>query len=261
MLVALALAAAAPQRRSLRVVGGLVATVVAARIAFGVDLLPWRAVAGFSTIGTQFSNGFSDFYDTHLPFDPSVHVAMHELVLAAIFGFSLVAALLAAERKPLAAACAVLVGAGWPATLLGPSHAVAMGVAILAVALLVLAGLASRRVPALAVPAVAIVAAGALAVGSATASRHPLVHWQSWKLARAGGHFVGVDFVWNAQYDGLKWPSRPTVVLDVRSEHRPSYLRAAVLDDFTGDRWEVGPPRSGDFLEPRGGAPKAKPDP
>ena len=249
-LVALALAAAAPQRRSLRLLGGLVAAVVAARIVFGVDLLPWRAAAGLSTVGTQFSNGFSDFYDTHLPFDPSVHVAMAELVLAAIFGFSLVAALLAAERKPVAAACAVLVGAGWPATLLGPSHAVAMGVAILAVALLVLAGLASRRVPALAVPAVAIVAAGALAVGSATASRHPLVHWQSWKLAHGGTGSVGVDFVWNARYDGLKWPSHPTVVLDVQSDHRPSYLRAAVLDDFSGDRWEVGLPRSADFLEP-----------
>ena len=142
---------------------------------------------------------------------------MAELVLAAIFGFTLVAALLAAERKPVAAACAVLVGAGWPATLLGPSHAVAMGVAILAVALLVLAGLASRRVPALAVPAVAIVAAGALAVGSATASRHPLVHWQSWNLANVGGigGQVGVGFAWDAQYDGLHWPAHPTVVLDV----------------------------------------------
>jgi transglutaminase-like putative cysteine protease len=249
-LVALALAAASLPRRWLRLLGAVVATPIAARIAFGVDPLPWHAASGFSTLGRQFSNGFSDFYDTHLPFDPAVHVAMAELVLAAIFGFSLVAALLAAERRPVAAACAVLVGAGWPATLLGPSHAVAMGAAILAAALLVLAGLGTRRVPALALPTVAIVAAGALAVGSATASRHPLVHWQSWKLAHTGTRSVGVDFVWNARYGGLNWPSHPTVVLDVRSDQRPSYLRAAVLDDFVGDRWTMGPPRGADFLEP-----------
>jgi transglutaminase-like putative cysteine protease len=249
-LVVLALAAAAPRRRSLRVLGGVAATLIAARIAFGVDLLPWRAASGFSTMGTQFSRGFSDFYDTHLPFDPAVHVAMAELVAAAIFGFSLVAALLAAERKTVAAAGVVLVGAGWPATLLGPSHAVLMGALILVAALVVLAGLGSRRVPALALPAVAIVAAGAVAVGSATASRHPLVHWQSWKLAHGGTGSVGVGFVWNARYDGLKWPSHPTVVLDVQSRKRPSYLRAAVLDDFVGDRWEVGLPRPADFLEP-----------
>jgi transglutaminase-like putative cysteine protease len=125
-----------------------------------------------------------------------------------------------------------------------------MGALILAAGLVVLAGLGPRRVPALALPAVAIVGAGAVAVGSATASQHPLVHWQSWNLAHAGTGAVGVDFVWNARYDGLKWPSHPTVVLDVQSRERPSYLRAAVLDDFVGDRWKVGLPRPADFLEP-----------
>jgi transglutaminase-like putative cysteine protease len=250
-LVALALAAATPQRRSLRLLGGLVATVAAAWIAFGVDLLPWRAAAAVSTIGTIFSNGLSDFYDTHLPFDPRVHAAMGHLVLAAIFGFSLVAVLLAAGRNPAGTACAILLGAGWPATLLGPSNAVAMGAAILGAALVVLAGLGSRRPPALAIPAVAIVVAGAVAVGSATASRHGLVHWQSWNLAGASANQVGVHFLWDVQYGGLRWPAHPTAVLDVRSDQRPAYLRAAVLDDFIGDRWSIGLPRPGDYLEPR----------
>jgi hypothetical protein len=249
-LAILALAATAPRRRSLRLLGGVVATLVAARIAFGVELLPWQPAAAFSTIGTRFSNGFSDFYGTHLPFDPRVHAAMGNLVLAAIFGFSLTAALLAAERKPFAAAFATLVGAGWPATLLGPSDALAMGAAILGAALFVLAGLGSRRLPALALPAVAIVAAGAVAVGSATAARHGLVHWQSWNLAHVSTGSVGVGFVWNARYGGLNWPARPTVVLEVQSAERPSYLRAAVLDDFIGDRWSIGQPRAADLLEP-----------
>src|SRR5512142_4252 len=113
VLLALALVAAAPQRRRLRLLFAVVATLLAARIVFGVDLLPWRAAQGFSTVGTRFSNGFSDFYSTHLPFDPRLHAAMGDLVLAALFGFSLLAVVLAAERKPIAAAAAVLVGAGW----------------------------------------------------------------------------------------------------------------------------------------------------
>jgi transglutaminase-like putative cysteine protease len=250
-LVALALAAASLPRRSLRLLGAVLATVAAARIAVGVDLVPGFGVAhGASNLGTRFGNGFSDFYSTHLPFDPRVHVAMAELVLAGLFAFSLVLALLAAERKPVAAAVVVLLGAGWPATLLGPSHGLAVGAAILGAALVVLAGLGSRRIPALALPAVAVVAAGAVAVGSATAARHGLVHWQTWNLAHVAAGPVGVGFVWDAQYGGLKWPAHPTVVLEVRSAQRPTYLRAAVLDDFVGDRWTIGLPRAADSLEP-----------
>jgi transglutaminase-like putative cysteine protease len=250
VLLALTLGAAAPQRRRLRLLAAAVATLLAARIVFGVDLLPWRAADALSTVGTQFGNGVSDFYGTHLPFDPRLHAAMGELVLAALFGFSLVAALLAAERKPIAAAAAVLVGAGWPGTLLGPSHGIPMGAAILAAALVVLAGLGSRRVPALALPATALVAAGAVAVGSATAARHGLVHWQSWNLAGRATGSVRVGFVWDVRYGGLSWPARPSIVLEVKSDQRPTYLRAAVLDDFVGDRWAIGLPRASDFLEP-----------
>jgi transglutaminase-like putative cysteine protease len=258
-LVVLALAAAAVPGRWLRVLAATAATVAAARIAVGVDLVPWRLrdpgsgfglADSFSTLGARFGDGFSDFYGTHLPFDPRVHAAMGELVLAGIFTFALGVALFAAARKPVASALVLLVGAGWPATLLGPSHGIAMGAAILGAALVVLAGLGSRRVPALALPATAIVAAGAVAVGSATAARHGLVHWQSWNLTHAGSASVGVDFVWDAQYDGLHWPAHPTVVLQVQSAHTPSYLRAAVLDDFTDDAWSIGSPRPADALEP-----------
>jgi transglutaminase-like putative cysteine protease len=258
-LLALALAAALPRRRYLRVVGVVAATLAAARIAVDVDLVPWRLLdAGsgfgvahsFSTFRTRFGNGFSDFYGTHLPFDPRVHVAMGELVLAGIFTFALLVALSAAARKPVLSTVALVVGAGWPATLLGPSHGVAVGAAILGAALVLLAGLGSRRVPALALPATAAVALGAVAVGSATAARHGLVHWQSWNLAHVASGPVGVGFVWNAQYGGLHWPAHPTVVLQVESAQTPSYLRAAVLDDFSGDAWEEGSPRPADSLEP-----------
>ncbi|HEX4323515.1 MAG TPA: transglutaminaseTgpA domain-containing protein [Gaiellaceae bacterium] len=259
VLLVLAFAAAVPRRSWLRVVAAVAAAVVAARVAVGVDLVPWRLDdpgSGFglahslSALGTRFGNGFGDFYGTPLPFDPRVHVAMNELVLAAVFLFALGVALLAAARKPVASAVVLLVGAGWPATLLGASHAVAMGAAILAAALVLLAGLGSRRMPALALPAAAVVAIAAVAVGSATAARHGLVHWQTWNLANVARGPDDVGFVWNAQYGGLKWSGQPTTVLQVQSDRPPTYMRAAVLDDFTGDGWRLGPPRRSDSLEP-----------
>jgi transglutaminase-like putative cysteine protease len=258
-LLALALAAALPRRRWLRVAGAVAATVAAAQVAVGVDLVPWRLDApgsgfgltdSFATLGTRFGNGFDDFYSTHLPFDPRVHAAMSELVLAGSFVFALAVVLLAAARRPVGSALALLLGAGWPATLLGPSHGVAMGAAILAAALVLLAGLGSRRVPALALPAAAAVATAAVVVGPATAARHGLVHWQTWNLAHVATGPSAVSFVWNAQYGGLKWSGRPTNVLQVQSDRPPAYLRAAVLDDFVGDAWAVGLQRAADSLEP-----------
>jgi transglutaminase-like putative cysteine protease len=258
-LLALALAAAVPTRRWLRAVGAVAATVLAARVAVGIDLVPWRldqpgsgfgSGDSFSTLGTRFGNGFSDFYGTHLPFDPRVHAAMHELVLSGLFLFALGVALLAAARKPVASALLLLVGAGWPATLLGPSRGVAMGAAILGAALVLLGGLGSRRVPALAIPAAAVVGVAAVAVGSATAARHGLVHWQSWNLAHVAIAPTDIGFVWNAQYGGLKFSGRPTTVLQVQSARPPTYLRATVLDDFHNDKWAIGVPRPADSLEP-----------
>ena len=250
-LFGLALAAALPRRPVLRAAAAVAATAVAARVAVGVDLVPSRLDHAGSTLGTRFGNGFDDFYGTPLPFDPRVHLAMGELVLSGIFVFALGVTLLVAARKPVASALVLLLGAGWPATLLGPSHGVAMGAAILGAALVLLAGVGSHRVPALALPAATVVAMAAVVVGSATAARHGLVHWQTWNLAHVATGPEDVGFVWNPQYGGLKWSARPTIVLQVQSHQPPSYLRAAVLDDFKGgDSWSIGQPRSADSLEP-----------
>lgn len=248
LLVVLALAAAALHGWRLRIAGSLVASVLAARIAFGV-WLPLHPVGAGSYLGNRFGSGFLDFYATHLPFDPRVHVAMAEVVLVAVFCFTLLVALLAAGRRPVAAALALLAGAGWPATLLNPAHGIPMGAAILAAGLVLLAVLGSRQVPALALPVAAVVITAAVAVGSATASRHPALNWKTWNPAK-GSAPASVSFVWNSQYRGLHWPRKSTVMLDVRSRTRPSYLRAAVLDDFTGGRWVDGGLHAADGLEP-----------
>jgi transglutaminase-like putative cysteine protease len=249
VLVALALAPAGLPRWRLRAAGCVVAAVVAVRLAFGVWLFV-HPLGAFSLVGGRFGNGFLDFYATHLPFDPRLHVEMAEVVLIAIFCFALLAALVIAAGKPVASALALLLGAGWPATLLGPSHGFAMGAAILAAGLLVLAVLGSGRIPALALPFASVLVLAAVAVGSATAAQRGAVHWQSWNFA-GGGRGTSVSFVWNAQYGGLHWPRKTTVALQVKSKASPNYLRAAVLDDFAADRWTIGIPRLADALEPR----------
>jgi protein-glutamine gamma-glutamyltransferase len=259
LLLGLALAAALPRGRWTRCAAAVVATFVAARVAVGVDLVPWRldrpsSAFGIShsvsSLGTRFGNGFDDFYSTHLPFDPRVHTAMHELVLSGVFVFALGVALLVAARKPVAATLVLLLGAGWPATLLNSTREIAMGAAILGGALVLLAGLGSRRLPGLALPAALVVAVAATFVGSATAARHGLVHWQTWNLAHVATGPTDVGFVWNAQYGGLKFSGHPTTVLQVQSAEAPTYLRATVLDDFEDDAWVVGLPRPTDSLEP-----------
>ncbi len=247
-LVALALAAAVLPSWPLRAAGAAIASVLAVRIAFDV-WLPAHPVAALQGLETTFRTGFRDFYATHLAFDPQAHAAMGSLVLAAIFCFALLAALLVAARRPVLAAVALLAGAGWPETLLRPDHGAVMGAAILLAGLALLAAVEWRRIPSLGPPLVAAVVLAAVVVGAATASNQPVLQWQQWNLAGAGTT-ASVAFVWDAQYGGLNWPSRTTEMLDVRSRVRPSYLRAAVLDDFVDNRWVIGPLRSADYLEP-----------
>ena len=250
VLVALAVVAASLPSRRLRAAGGVVATLVAVRLSFGV-WLPLHPIRGSGAVWTQFDSGFADFYSTHLPFDPRAHVDMLEIVLLAVFVFTLAVGLCAAARRPVAAALLLLVGAGWPATLIVPTQGVAIaeGSAILAGALVVLAVAGSRRVSGLAVPVTLALILGGIVVGTATASSNPAVHWQNWNLS-GNSALENVRFVWDARYSGLNWPKTTTTMLDVRSSAEPAYLRAAVLDDFVSGRWVIGAPRAADSLEP-----------
>lgn len=247
-LVALALASALLPSWRLRAAGAAIAAILAVRIAFGV-WLPAHPVGALDRIDAHLGGGFLDFYATHLPFDPRAHAEMAALVLTATFCFALLAAFLVAARKPVLAAVALLAGAGWPETLLRPDRGAVTGAAILLAGLALLAAVESRRIPSLGLPLAAAVVVAAVAVGAATASNQGVLHWQQWNLANASSP-TSTAFVWDAQYGGLSWPSRPTVMLDVRSRARMSYLRAAVLDDYAGDRWVTGPLRAADYLEP-----------
>src|SRR5438045_3891568 len=162
---------------------------------------------------------------------------MHQVILVAIFGFTLATALAVAARRALPAVIAFLIGAGWPATLLSGGNEVDRGVVILAVALALLAGM-TQRPSRLALGASAVVIAGAFALSSSPAvAKNAFLDWQHWDFYTRPQKPVSVRYVWNAHYGGLHFPKKETTVVTVRAPRRPQYWRATVLERFDGTRW------------------------
>ena len=194
----------------------------------------------------DFDRGFLGFYDVRTPFDPRVHAEMRGVVLTAVFVFALLLVLAVRAQHPVAATAVLLVGAGWPATLAGTRGGFALGVAIL-VALLVLL---TEHAPRVVVPLAAALVLAAVVASSAVA-KGGLVNWQKWDFYNAPDKPVSVSYVWDARYDGLRFPAKRTTVLQIDAPPRSLFWRAAVLDSFEGDRWIEVAPRRGDALEPR----------
>jgi protein-glutamine gamma-glutamyltransferase len=231
---ALAVLAVAPmllRPRWARVAGAAGSSFAAVCIAFAVSPL------NIGRAGGRFGRGFLDFYDFRLPIDPRQSVRMHEVILIAIFAFTLAVAAAVASRRAVPAVVAFLVGAGWPATLLAGGNELGRGVAILAVALAVLAGL-TERPSRLALGAAAVVVFGALALSSSAAVAKPaFLDWQHWDFYTRPQKPVSVRYVWDANYSGVHFPKQATVVLSIRAPSNPQYWRATVLDRFDGTRW------------------------
>src|SRR5262249_37348286 len=184
----------------------------------------------------RFGRGFLDFYDFRLPFDPHQNVRMHQVLLFAIFGFTLAVALCIAARRAVLAVVVFLVGAGWPATLLAGGDDLGRGVFMLAVALLLLAGL-TERPSRLALGAGALVVFGALALSSSAAvAKDAFLDWQHWDFYTRPQKPVSVRYIWDAHYDGVRFPKKVTTVLSIRAPRTPMYWRAAGLDHLDGAR-------------------------
>jgi transglutaminase-like putative cysteine protease len=239
-IVALAGAAALARPRPL---AALAAAVPALRLAFGT----WPRHLDDAAV--RFGNGFLDFYEVKSPFDPRVHTEMRGVVLIAIFAFVLLTALAVSWRKTPLAVAGVVAGAGWPATLAGANAL--LGVAILAAVLAVLAGLTSRHVPRVVVPAVVVIALAALAATASSAvAKDGVVDWQTWDFYNAPVQPVSVSYVWDANYSGIHFPRKRTIVLEVEAPPTSLFWRAAVLDEFVNGRWIEVPPRRVDALGP-----------
>jgi transglutaminase-like putative cysteine protease len=234
LLLAVAVVPALAPRIWQRIVLLAFATLAAVVLAARVPVLhPWHAES-------RLWNGFLDFYDVRLPFSPSFHPQMHGLLLLAGFGFTAALALAAASRRPVAAVACLVVGAGWPATLLPDGHDLLRGAVILAAALFLLAGLRTGAMRTLARAALlggALIAAALAATTQPAVAKSEFLHWQTWDPYTRPPAGVGVRYVWNANYDGFTWPRKTTTVLKVKAPPRSLYWRATTLDVFNGTRW------------------------
>ena len=211
-------------------------------IAFGAqawELLPFRDERVVAPVVDEVSRGTGDYYSVVLPFDPTQHPEMHALLLVAIFAFAAATALLVAARRPLMAAAVTVGGVGWPATLVSDGG-VAVGALALAAALSIFLVLRARSVPGLAVGAMTAGLVVGVSVWASTATtfvRGAVVEWENWDLSGLPARALGVRFVWDAHYDGIRFPRTETVVLEIEGPERAQYWRASTLDRFTADRW------------------------
>ena len=244
LLVVASLAVApALVRGRLRIVAVAIATLVAGSVALDVPLrwaLPFDDRDIVASLASRTWEGFLSFYDVTVPFEGIGQPFMHGAVLMAVFAFSLAGALAVAARKPPLALAALLLGAGWPATMLPGDNELARGLLILATGLVLLAavrpGPLKLRSQVLTGGAVVVLALTLSASGAVAKSQ--FVNWQSWDFYNKPDAPVGVSYVWRADYDGVKFPNKRTRVLQVRGSSRASYWRATTLDSFAEDHWD-----------------------
>src|SRR2546430_10043506 len=236
ILAVLAIAPALVGPLWLRLTGVVVSVLLAISVAFSLSPFAlWPGGDGFlGSLGLGFGKGCLDFYDYRLPIDPARHPHMHSVLLVAIFGFTAAVALAIAARRPVLAVVCLLIGAGWPATLLAGGNELGRGVVILGVALALLAGL-TERPSRLALGASAAVVVGALALSSSPAVAKPaFLDWQHWDFYTRPHKPVSVGYVWDARYDGVHFPKKKTTVLTIRAPSTPHYWRAAGLRPVDG---------------------------
>ena len=229
------LPALAPTWRT-RLVAALLVTPVALSRAFDVPI-------SFGLLG-DLKEGVLAFYDVSLPFRAAEEPLMHGAVLTGIFAFCLIVSLGLAARRPLVAAFGLVVGAAWPATLVGTGNRVGFGAVILAVVLSMLAwgGRRPAHSPRPALLAGAAVVLAAVAAGAQPAvAKGEFLSWKGWDPYDQPADPVGVDYVWDASYDGIQFPSETTDVLTVTGPQRAQYWRAGILNEFRNGRWVEAP--------------------
>ena len=193
----------------------------------------------------SFRDGFLNFYDTTLPFRRSDFPLMHADVLLAIFGFALAAGILIAARRPIGAAVVLVVGVGWPTTLVPGSRPLLVGALALVGVLAVLFLLRSGTHPARGLAqgfavALVLVVVAAVASTSGSVAKGAFLTWQGWDPYDQPDDPVGVRYVWNSHYLGIHFPKKKTTVLKIKTEgqKRNLYWRATTLDDYTGTGWQ-----------------------
>src|SRR5438552_9756405 len=234
-LIALALAPALLPRPRQRLLALVPASVLALHVALGVWLVHPLRLLG------RFGGGFLEFYDVRLPFATPLHPRMEGVILVALFAFCACLGVVVAARRPALAALVLVVGVGWPATLLTGPDDLLRGVLLLAAALSLIAGLGGplqpRRLLLAGVALGAIVLAAFAASTSAAVASGQVLHWQGWDFYTKPPRPVSVEYVWNSNFSGLHFPKKVTTVLTVKAPSKPTYWRATTLDEFDGGNW------------------------
>jgi transglutaminase-like putative cysteine protease len=240
----LAIVTALITRRWLRVVVGVAAFVAVGAAAF--DLSPWDARLFdrdrdfLGPLLSRFGSGVADFYEFALPFDPAERVRMHGVIVLAVFAFTLVAALAIAARRPILAAAATFAGAAWPVALVPDAASTVRGALLLAAALILLAALRphSRADRQTFLVGAGVAVAALVAVSSPSIAKGAFLDWQNWEPYKRDAKAVSVQYVWDADYDGIEFPTKPTTVLRIAAPRRVPYWRATTLDVFLDDVWQ-----------------------
>jgi transglutaminase-like putative cysteine protease len=220
-------------RRSLQIVGAAGACLLTVHLAFGL-----RPVRG---IFSGFANGVVDFYEITIPFRPGDHPRMHGVLLLAVFAFTLTASLAITRRRAVLAAAVTFVGAAWPVTLIRDAPSTARGVLLLLAALILLAALRGpepRRGAGQAVLVGAgVVLAALIAASTPAVAKGGFLNWEQWEPFTRPVKRVDVYYVWDSDYNGIRFPKRSTTVLTIKAPRAASYWRATTLDSFIDDHW------------------------
>jgi transglutaminase-like putative cysteine protease len=244
-VVALGIAVALVSRPWLRLAAAIVAFLVVVRLAFGLSPLDARPFdSGHNFFGPLLSglwNGFLDYYDVTIPFDPVDRPRMHGVLLLAAFAFTFGASLAIARRRPVLASALTFAGAAWPVTLIRDAPSTARGAFLLVAALLLLAALrpgAGRGTGQTALVGLSVLVAALIAASSPAVAKGEFLNWERWEPYKRPDPGRSVSYVWDANYSGINFPKRPTTVLTIKASRRAPYWRATTLDTFIDDHWK-----------------------
>jgi transglutaminase-like putative cysteine protease len=255
LVAAFGIAVALVPWRWARVGAAIAAVLGVVSLGFGLSPLDARPRdpdhAFFGPLLSGIWNGALDFYEVTLPFNPDQLERMHGVVLLAVFVFTLAAALAVRARRPLLAIVITFAGAAWPVTLIRDAPTTARGTLLLIAALILLAALrpgAGRGIGQTALVGAAVLLAAVIAVSSPAVAKGSFLNWQTWEPYTRPDKAVGVSYVWDADYDGIRFPKTPTTVLTIKAPRTAPYWRATTLDAFVDGHWrqdaiEIDPTR------------------
>jgi hypothetical protein len=199
----------------------------------------------FGPVLSSLKQGFLDFFDTRLPFNPVDFPDMQGVPVLAVFGFAVAVGIAIAARRTFLAVALLVLGVGWPATMSltgdDTNKPLLLGGALLAVilAIVLLMRPRTRGVLQAAVALTVLVALAGFASTSTAVAKGNFVQWNDWDFYDRPDDPVDVRYIWDANYEGISFPEKKTEVLRVKVEgpKRSLYWRATSLDDYTGEVW------------------------